>query len=260
MFTMQHFGLGDINAGNTSLQQLYEIFKCTLNPDLTEDEFNSYLFGQHPESLEISYIYKDKELAGFCTGTAYPLTISKKRITVLRSAFGLREDYREGNFPLQGLFFKYIRRKLKAPFSPMYVAGFMANPLMYAMICRYSLNCYPRPGKKIPAAIFALKHELTRSLPPQSTGSHPFVMRIHFQVALLKSDISRIHQSKDPYVKYFTEINPHYQQQHGVLVLVPVSWLNILYTTARYLFRRLKKMASQQKSRKINKPCPVPQN
>ena len=240
MFRFEHFDLCDINGSPDTLNRLYFILKETVSRDLTLEEFGQYLFGLHPDWLAISFISKEDDLVGFCTAAAYPQRCNGKKVVILRSAFGLREDQKKGNFPLQGLFYKYMRYKLRHLFTPVYVAGFMANPLMYAMICKYTLWCYPRHGQSVPPAICTLKDHLlhTENLKEAET---PFVLKIQFPVRFSLNDKKRFVESRDKHVQHFLSINPGYQQQQGVLVIVPVTLLNMAFTLARHLYRRVAK-------------------
>lgn len=242
MFTLRNFDLSDVNSSPSSLEVLFGIFKTTLNPDLTEREFNQYLFGCHPDSFEMSFIYKEQQLAGFATSAAYPRKVNGKKVVILRSAFGILDEYKNGRFPLHSLFYKYMRYKLTHLFTPVYVAGFMANPLMYAMICKYTLRCYPnRKQVKAPAKLLLFKDDLLTSMRLKRKEVAPFVLKIHFQVKFREKDIKRIEGSQDPDVKYYLSINPGYQEQYGVLVLVPVTLPNMAYTFCRYCWRRIQK-------------------
>jgi hypothetical protein len=261
MFTLKNYDLSDVNSSPDSLQVLFGIFQSTLNPDLTEREFTQYLFGCHPDSFEMSFIYKEKELAGFATAAAYPRKVNGKKVIILRSAFGMLDRYKDGKFPLHSLFYKYMRYKLKHLFTPVYVAGFMANPLMYAMICKYTLKCYPnRKEPQHTARILAFKDDLLASMKLKKKEVNPFVLKIHFQVKFKPSDINRINASEDADVQYFLSINPCYKEQYGVLVLVPVTVRNMMYTLLRYQWRLLKKAAGkiawrrQQPAMKISSP------
>jgi hypothetical protein len=242
MFTIRNFDLSDVNTSPHSLEILYGIFQSTLNPDLTEAEFNQYLFGCHPDSFEMSFIYKDDSLAGFATSAAYPRKVDGKKVIILRSAFGLLDDYKNGRFPLQSLFFKYVRYKLKHLFTPIYIAGFMANPLMYAMICKYTLKCYPRRNQAHSPQILAFKNDLLNSMKLSGDETTPFVLKIHFQVKFKSGDIGRIDDSQNADVAYYLSINPYYRDQYGVLVLVPVTIPNMAYTLMMYLWRPVRKM------------------
>lgn len=233
------FDFSDINSEPGALDKLFEIFKLTLNPDLTSREFNQYIFGIHPESFEISFIYEEEELAGFCTAGAYPLKVNNKKIVAFRSAFGLLDKFKKGKFPLQGLFYKYMRYKLRHPFTRVYVTGFMANPLMYAMICKYTRVCYPRRNKQISVKTMEFKNHLLNAMRLSRKEINPFVIKIHFQVRFKESDVQRFETSEDEDVKYFLSINPLYNEKVGVLVLVPVTAANMIHTFLRYLMRKI---------------------
>lgn len=241
MFRFQNFDLSDINASDEPLNRLFGIFRRTLNPNLSREEFTHYLFASHPDSLEMTFIHKDEELVGFCTSAAYPRRCHQKKIVILRSALGLHGGCKKGAFPLHGLFYKYMRYKLKHLFTPVYVAGFMANPLMYAMICRYTLRCYPKSGRPVPEKITALKKIILASMCPNEEEQAPFVLKVHFQVKFSHEDIQRFHGSNDENAKYFLTFNPHYNRQMGMLVIVPVTLGNMAYAFARCVTRKLRK-------------------
>lgn len=254
MFTIKNFDLSDVNTSPHSLDILYGIFQTTLNPDLTESEFMQYLFGSHPDSFEMSFIYKEDALAGFATSAAYPRRVNGKKVVILRSAFGLLDDYKNGKFPLHSLFFKYILYKLKHLFTPVYVAGFMANPLMYAMICKYTLKCYPHRNRQHTDKILSFKNSLLDSMKLSRNEISPFVLKIHFQVKFKSTDMERINRSENPDVAHFLSINPFFREQYGVLVLVPVTIPNMLYTMTMYLCRPVKKLfKSYLKPRSVKK-------
>lgn len=251
MFKLKTYDLSDINTDNALIDMLYNIFKLTLNPALTRLEFNRYFFSQHPDTMEVTFIWKDNNLAGFCTSAAYPRKLNGKKIVILRSAFGLLDEYKNGRFPLHGLFYKYIRYKLRHPFTAVYVAGFMANPLMYAMICKYTLTCYPRRNKPAPPHIIDFKNSLLESMNLLKKEEQPFVLKIHFQVKFKDADLQRFESSMDKDVNYFMSINPGYTNQMGVLVLIPVTFFNMSFTLFRYLTRKIRKALRPVMSRPL---------
>ena len=122
----------------------------------------------------------------------------------------------------------------------MYVAGFMAYPLMYAMICKYTLRCYPRSNKPVPEKIMALKKAILDSMNLKEQQT-PFVLKIHFQVCFSCHDINRFSNSTDKHVKHYLSINPGYTSQVGVLVIIPVTLGNMAYTFLRHILRKLSK-------------------
>ncbi len=257
MFKLKNFDLSDINTIDSIMDVLYDLFRKTLNESLTQREFRQYFFGKHPEKLEISFIHKGAEVAGFCTSAAYPRKLQGRKVVILRSAFGLLDRFKKGKFPLHGLFYKYMRYKLSHPFTPVYVAGFMANPLMYAMICKYTHSCYPRRGKPAPDKMKLFAKDLISSMNLERKMVNDFVVKIHFQVRFNEKDVERIEASTDKDVQYFLEINPGYRDQMGVMVLVPVSFSNIAYTFVRYMFRSWRKAFRKKRQPAVQRMAPV---
>lgn len=249
MFKLEKLYLSDVNSDPGSLDRLFEIFKQTLNPDLSQREFHAYLFGQHPDHFAATLISKDGDLAGFCTVMAYPRRLRKKKVVILRSAFGLKDQYKKGKFPLHRMFFEYMGYKLRHPFTSVWVAGFMANPLMYAMICKYTLTCFPRRNQKLNSKVVRFADDLMDSMNLTKRKQDSFVLKIHFQVKFKSSDIERFESSEDADVKYFLSINPGYREQMGVMVLVPVSFSNIAYTFVRYIPRVMKSLFNRKTDR-----------
>jgi hypothetical protein len=240
--TLVTYDLSDVNSVYNLMEQLFELFKKTLNPNLTMREFRHYFFSQHPDSLEVSIIHEGDKVAGFCTSAAYPRKLRGRKVVILRSAFGLLDEYKKGGFPLHGLFFKYMKYKLTHLFTPVYVVGFMANPLMYAMICKYTKTCYPRVDKPTPERMKEFADDLMSSMNLDRKKVADFVVKIHFQVKFNEQDVERFESSDDRNVKYFLDINKGYREQMGVMVVVPVTISNMTYTMLKYTGKRLRKM------------------
>jgi hypothetical protein len=241
MFTFKNYRLSDINSSGHILDLLYQIFKATLNPALTQREFRSYYFSQYPDEMDITLLYRGDTLAGFFSAAFYPRRMNGKKIVICRSAVGLLKGIEKGRFPLGKLFAGFMRYKIARPLTPLYITGFMANPIMYAMICKYTRTVYPRRNHPAPAHILLFKQSLLEAMGLSKKEIAPFVLQIHFQVQFSKEDIARFEASSNEDVQYYLRINPGYLQQTGVMVLLPVTWTNILFTCIRHLYSLLLK-------------------
>ncbi|MFN4314025.1 MAG: hypothetical protein ACK4E0_07025 [Chitinophagaceae bacterium] len=241
MFTTEERLMQNSTLDKQSLDKLFHILRQTLNPDLSDPELYAYFSLDRSDYFCVNFIHRGEDLAGFSTVGAYPRKVNGKKVVILRSAFGLKDEYKDGKFPLQSMFYKYMKYKLRNLFTPVYVAGFMANPLMYAMICKYTLTCYPRRNQKTSASMLRFADDLMASMNLLRKKVRPFVVRIHFQVKFKEQDIKRFMSSNDPDVNYFLSINPGFQDRMGVMVLVPVTLPNIIYTFIRYQLRRFRK-------------------
>lgn len=228
MFTLKRFTLSNFNDKNELFEDLYVIFCKSLNPTLTKREFKSYYFSHTPHFMDITFIYKGEEIVGFISASFYKHSLGNQLYTICRGAVGFIEGVRGGKLPSWRLCLKYITYKFKHPSEKVYLTGFMANPIMYSMICKYTRKVYPKTGIEIPEEIQRLKNDLITFYNLGKKVISPFVLRIHFQVHINAGDLQRIYSSTDRHVLFYLSLNQGFLQQAGLLTIVPVSWSNIL--------------------------------
>ena len=90
--------------------------------------------------------------------------------------------------------------------------------------------------------MISFKNDILKAMRLTRKEIDPFVLKIHFQVQFKDADVQRFESSGDKDVKYFLSINPQYREKVGVLVLVPVTLSNMLFTFFRWQFRKTRKM------------------
>lgn len=235
MLTLRHVALSNFDEPNTTLHELYAIFAATLNPDLSYREFRFFYFRHKPHRMDITFLQDGNKVAGFICVTFYKHTLDGKTYTICRGAAGIREGYRGGSLPSWQLCWHYIRYRLMHPTEKMYITGYMANPILYSMICRYTHKVYPKAGVPVPQHIHDLRDKLLQFYGMTKKVIRPFVLRIHFQVHLSDKDKQRIFTSTDKNVLFYLNLNPDFQQQAGVMTIVPVTWYNISVSAIRAL-------------------------
>ena len=54
------------------------------------------------------------------------------------------------------------------------------------------------------------------------------MLKIHFHVQMPETLLQRIYASNNPDVLYYLSINPDFQDQIGVMTIIPVGWSNIM--------------------------------
>jgi hypothetical protein len=244
MFKYRNIALSNFDEPNTTLQELYKIFSQTLNKDLTYREFRFFYFRHKPHYMDITFMEADGRAAGFLCVAFYKHLLNGKLYTICRGAAGISEEYRGGKLPNRLLCWKYVNYKLKHPLERMYITGYMANPILYSMICNYTHKVYPKAGVAVPAKIQALRDNLITYYGLQKKVVAPFVLKIHFQVSMNQFDEQRIYRSKDKNIKYYLQLNPDFQKQIGIMTIVPVSWYNVSVSMFRAaIYKPLKKKA-----------------
>lgn len=255
MLTFRRITLSEINADQRLLQTLHEIFQSTLNKDLSLRQFQHYYFSQHPNAMDITLMQDGEEIVGFCSAAFYPSRIGAKKIIVSRAAIGIKKEHRGGALPTARLLRKFIRYKLLHPFSSVYITGFIANPMVYAMICKYAVQVYPRSGNNIPAGIYKLKNALLQSMNLRRKEIAPFVLKIHFRVGLSEKEKERFEKSSNRHIRHYLTLNPQLTGETGVLVLLPVNGLNMGYACSQLLKTGLR--AAFKKTFTATYPKPV---
>lgn len=238
MFTFTDIALTDFSNNNIHYKKLHELFKATLNPDLSEKEFYFYYRYDKPERVRITFINYNNETVGFISVSEYKKKLLNKEHIICRVAVGLLPEYRKGNFPVGKLCSRIMWYKLSHPFCTMYLTGYLANPLMYGMICKYTHQVYPKYNQRVNDKISALRLAVLKNAGMIKKEIMPFVLKIHFKVCLGYEDKMRIQSSSDKNVLYYLEKNPGYTEQNGLMVILPVSWLNIAATLYKACMKR----------------------
>lgn len=225
---------------NPHFRNLYELFEKTLKPGMQPREFSLYYHSRNLQYIDVTFCYSGNELIGFCAAAFYATEISGKKTIIGRAATGILPTYRGKSLPKWALYFKYIRFKLRHPIKRVILTAYVANPIIYAMICKYTAWVWPRKGSQVPGGIEALKKQILKQSGLQGKEKTPFVVKIHFHVHMGEDILTRIFTSRDNHLQFFLQLNPGFMAQDGVLVIIPVSWMNILFTIFRFLFHRLK--------------------
>ena len=221
---------------------MFGIFRATLKPDMLFREFKAYYWSAKLDYIDVTFILSDKKVIGFCAAAFYRTAINGKPYTIGRAATGILEEYRGHTLPKWTLYRKYIRYWRRHPFRRTLLSAYVANPLIYAMICKYTGIAYPRQGVNPPEDIIKIKDELLRSQNLHRKEGPAFVVEIHFCVTIGGRELKRIFTSEDHNIKYFLHINPRFRQQHGVVVLIPIHLRNILLSSLRFLYHGVRKI------------------
>ncbi len=225
----------DCSDENPDFLCLFDIFRSTLKPGMHFREFKAYYYSARLEYIDVTLILLDRKIIGFCAAAFYSIDIGNRRTIIGRAATGILEGHRGHTLPKWKLYGKYIRYWFRHPFRNILLSAYVANPLIYAMICKYTGIAYPRASAQAPADIVTLKNELLRSQNLHLKEGPDFVVEIHFCVAIGPRELERIYGSKDPNINYFLRINPKFTQQHGVVVIIPINAKNILLSSLRFL-------------------------
>lgn len=136
-------------------------------------------------------------------------------------------------------------------------AYFWADCLTYKayLVFRKTLaDCYPSHRKALDKDTQAIRDYIGKTHYPDSycphTGTiHKFVNWVADESVTIDSE-----KLRDPDIRFFAQANPQHDQGHGLLTLAPISFLNVILMTKRFLFRSIGRHCSKQKETQTDRP------
>jgi hypothetical protein len=244
-FSYRRLLISDCSEKNLDFQMLFSIFRATLRPEMHFREFRTYFFSEKLNFIDVTFVMLDQKIIGFCSAAFYKAIIDGREHTIGRAATGILENFRGNALPKWKLYKKYINYWIRHPLHKILISAYVANPLIYSMICKYTGIAYPKPFSKPPAKVLHIKDVLLKTQNLQAKENPPFVVEIHFCVAISDKEQERIFKSEDGAVKYFLQINPKFRERYGVLVIIPVNLKNISYSSVKFLYYYIKKSSQE---------------
>jgi hypothetical protein len=113
---------------------------------------------------------------------------------------------------------------------------------------------YPHPKKSVPKKYKMMMLDFaTRYNLPEVCPSNPLVRRVGWICREKESEKLRWLKSDNQIAKYYVENNPEYNVGNGLLILTPVTFLNILFSLSIYLKKySLPRLSDTKKGQKLS--------
>lgn len=227
--------IANCNWQNDDFRKLYLIFRLTICPGMSEAKFEAYYKSQKLEYIDVSFFYTGEVIAGFCAAAFYKAEAAGKSFIIARSATGILPEYRGHALNKWLLYRKYMRYKWQHLSQKLILTIYASNPLIYSMVCKYTGIVYPRTGQQVPNSIIYLKDEILKNNGLQKQESAPFVVQINFEVTKTEQLKTVASTSKNRHIRFFVD-QTGLQYRSTLLLIIPVSLVNILMCIGRFLF------------------------
>ena len=215
---------------------LYGIFRDTISPGMSFTAFDAYYNSSSLQYIDITFSYCEGALAGFCSAAFYTMNVNSKAIALGRVATGIREEYRGKGLPKWKLFMKYAQYKMKHPFTSLLLSVYVMNPILYAMICKYTAQVWPKKSINVPHHIAQVKNEIIKNSDVVLNEEEPFLVKINFTVAAGKKMVEAVLKSKNKHIRYFLGLNKYFPGPYGIVVIIPFTWRNIIFSSLIFAF------------------------
>ncbi len=157
-------------------------------------------------------------------------------IAVFRAEAGLLRSYRRRHLTLRLAMREFLRYRLFHPWRRAYFFSDFVHPSSYHLACQHCSELYPSQRQETPPEILKLMDELAAYFKfDQRDPERPMVIYDGWQVRDKAAERVYWARSKLPDVRYFLQMNPHYDQGWGLLTLIPLNSRNLLRGLRGYL-------------------------
>ncbi len=213
------------------IDRLYDI-QCETLCGESRDEFEAGIFGESEVCFALFYGARD-ELAGFSHAAIERIEHAGRTHAVFCAGVFFRQGYHGGLSAMLFAIRQSLLFKLREPRTPLAYLTRSTTPVAYRLLAMIAPRIYPSPSQETPDEVDALVREVSvrRQYGPHS--GNPWVVREHYG----PSDPSRMRRLEhDPFVRFYTELNPRFAEGEALLTWIPVDAANI----AGGLFRALR--------------------
>lgn len=159
---------------------------------------------------------------------------------ILRAEAGLLPDYRGTASTLWCGAREAFRYKLRHPLRTVALFAMPVHPSSYHLISKYFWMCYPYPFRHIPERRRRLLLELAQASEAEMVDAADPLVR-HVGWITRDSDVDQKFWRDAPFedVQYYLLRNPGYGQGHGLALIAPLSFTNLVFSFIPYAFHLL---------------------
>ncbi len=212
------------------LDRLYGVYSETAH-GTTRDELETLIAGSGEFSLALFH-GADDELAGFSYAHIERIEYAGRTHAVFNAAVLCRLGYRGGS---SGALFglrEALRFKLRHPRIPLAYFTRTSSPAAYRLIASTMPRVYPSRTHQTPPDVSALMGVISARRHYVPISEERWVVRS----PAIPNDASRLRRlERDPFARFYTQLNPHYTEGSSLMTWVPLDTANILGGLLRLL-------------------------
>ncbi len=217
---------------------------------VSAEEFHQHVIEPPAEATSIQlYCAADQSVIGYCAVHRYRRQVHGRSVIVLRAEAGLAPRFRGRGATYGFGIVRALTEKLSHPFTPVYYLGTLVHTPSYHLFCKYFRRIFPHPNVKPPANTQEIARQLIESFSdPAVRPEDPFVRDVGW-VTIETPQEKRLNERLDPSdVQYFKLRNPGFTKGHGLVVLIPMTWFNLLGALLSRLYERTRIASGIHKS------------
>lgn len=215
---------------------------------VSRDIFRSYVVDSPAQWSRIQIFRSEQgEAVGYCAIHRFHLYLDQRELIVFRAEAGVLRAYRGRSMTLWFGFSEAIKYHLCHPLKTCFYMGSFVHPSVLFMFSRYMKVFYPQANRKIPRHIKQLMLYLADEFHLQPVaGQHELVRDVGWITRESPKDRDFWLRHPNPEVRLYIETNPGYINGSGLLTLMPLTFLNMIWSLMRFarikLFKKLRRL------------------
>lgn len=197
---------------------------------VSQEDFRRHVVEPPAEKTVIQlYSAANDNLVGYCAFHRFRRRFQGGNAIVLRAEAGLIPGYRGRGTTYGFGIMQAVVEKVMHPFTPIYYLGTLVHPSSYHLLCKYFPMVFPSAFRTTPADMQDLARALADSFPDLPVdASDPLIRDVGWSTIETAQERALAQRSDQADVTFFRSRNPGYAAGHGLVVVVPITFLNIL--------------------------------
>jgi hypothetical protein len=223
-------------------QQMYPL-QAQLFTGVDYNTFRHYVVDSTAWRTWIYLQYSEQgELVGYLALHTFRRVVEGKRQQIFRMETGKLPAFRGKDLTVLRAMARMLVHSLSGLRYESFFFASMVYPSSYAMAAKYAPRVWPAYTHATPPDKQALLFELAANFKLRVVTSDKPMVRYVGWITRESGKKTQWNSAINPHAVYFTEVNPTFDQGHGLLTLVPASVSDICQAVVRFLVGRGKRL------------------
>jgi hypothetical protein len=210
-----------------------EVFK-----GMTFHEFYHVVFTPPTVQTKIKIYLRDNKIIGYSTFQLYVIKKIKFQCYIAMTELCLKESHSHYIHPIQFFINESAKFILLNPFTKIYMVDTLVSPVIYKKACQTTFEIYPVYNKVIPAKLVKLSRIVAKIFHWNYKSLGKIIIRsLNWKV---KNKYFLQDSSKDPNKDYFSSIIPDFSLGKGLVIIIPITFINVIATSIKTLVRHFR--------------------
>jgi hypothetical protein len=206
---------------------------------VSKDDFLGYAFNPNAARIRI-LIFEDSvgKIVGYIATQFFRQAVGGITYPVFRAEAGILPGYRGRHATVSFGLWEAALYKLRHPLQQVFYLGMLVHPSSYHLLAKHFPLIYPSRNREIPRQILAFMAELADAFGTARVDDDPLRRQVGW---ITREPPEEPGHSPEALANawFFAEMNPGYEQGHGLVTLVPLNFSNLLVGIWRFLLTRV---------------------